>query len=1425
MAIIGPDGFFLDLANGESVGPLAVGESQTVVRQLDLFADPGEYTVVAVVDPLAEIVEVSEANNRATATANVLSAGGPTLDITTDRPLYRADENVLTTVEILGGGESFTGELALSVEDDAGFLVASLGTRQVVDLGLGEVQTETAVWNTGPTFAGPYRVRAILMDSTESPAIGDFAPFDIFGESELVSTVATDAASYPLGATATLVGGFEYGSGNQPVAGAESALQVVAEDGTVVIEWTQSLGTLLPGATGSMTRAWPGAAPVGTYTAVFEVRRVGEVLARSESLFQVTTGLQQVAGQLTLPAIDPEVGEDFLVGWQVQQLSGASIPQLLVRLSLVDPDGFAVLQQQQLTADLGPASGSVVFPTGALDLGPYLVVLEGAVPAATPMWLTLDTGPFNAVDRTPPVVTIQTPPGGGFLAADLVTEVQARDSLAGVELVELQLDGGPWQPMFFLTGDVYTRLLESLAEGAHTLLARATDRSGNLGLSQEVSFLVDLTPPEILITGVVDGETYSDPVTPLIEIIELYPASESINLNSATFVSGTEVSETGTYQLVVLAEDQAGNSSQAVVTFTLEQRFASLTASKTDQLASDNDGDSVPSPGDELRYEVVIENVGEAAATALRFLDALPAHTSLVPGSLLTSAGSVISQDPVTVDLGELSASNQVTMEFRVVVDDSLPDGVREISNQGTVSSSELPDILTDDPDLPGSEDPTVTALVLPGLAASKTVELAADADGDSVPSPGDQLLYEILLSNSGDTASSVLLEDAIPAFTTLVPGSVTTSAGSVSSEDPITIDVGTLASAATVTVQFRVEIDDPLPDGVGEISNQGTVSRAGGTPFLTDDPDLPGSEDPTVIALVIPELAASKTVELAVDADGNSVPSPGDELRYEIVLSNSGDVASAVVFEDPIPAFTLLVPDSVVTSAGSVTSEDPITIEVGALDAGATVTVQFRVVLDNPWPVGVGQVVNQGTVSRAGGVPLLTDDPAVPGVNDATVLPVTALAVLAATKVDSLFDDVGGDGQASPGDVLRYQIDLVNSGNTAATVVSLLDAIPANTSLEAGSVATTQGTVVSEDPIEVDLGQLTTTTAASVSFRVRIDDPVPAGIGEIVNQGTVSSAGLADFSTDDPDTAELGDATRTPLAGPLPQLSISDVLVSEGDGEAIFIVTLIGDTSETVTVLAETRDGTALAGADYQAVSTVLEFLPSTEGGSQTVAVPILGDDSQEPTETFFVDLSNPVGAVLADASAVGTIEDDDQGVALSAVKWDMLMDDLNFDGQVNAGEEVEYTLLLSNEGPGTATELMLLDEIPDWTFLVPGSVTTTAGTVTSEDPVRIAIGDLLPDQTVEIRFVVQIDPQIPLSVDTVSNQGVFSSAQVLELLTDDPDTPESDDPTLTVIWDPQVIEIPAASRFGLGSLTVFLLLAALSHLRRRRLVLGEDV
>ncbi len=120
----------------------------------------------------------------------------------------------------------------------------------------------------------------------------------------------------------------------------------------------------------------------------------------------------------------------------------------------------------------------------------------------------------------------------------------------------------------------------------------------------------------------------------------------------------------------------------------------------------------------------------------------------------------------------------------------------------------------------------------------------------------------------------------------------------------------------------------------------------------------------------------------------------------------------------------------------------------------------------------------------------------------------------------------------------------------------------------------------------------------------------------------------------------------------PLPTIAISDVTRTEGNSgtsTAVFTVTLSNASTESITVAYSTANGSATAGTDYQSTSGTLTFAPGET--SKTISVFINGDTVAEPNETFFVNLSNPSQATIADAQGVGTIVDDELRVSISDV------------------------------------------------------------------------------------------------------------------------------------------------------------------------------
>ena len=109
----------------------------------------------------------------------------------------------------------------------------------------------------------------------------------------------------------------------------------------------------------------------------------------------------------------------------------------------------------------------------------------------------------------------------------------------------------------------------------------------------------------------------------------------------------------------------------------------------------------------------------------------------------------------------------------------------------------------------------------------------------------------------------------------------------------------------------------------------------------------------------------------------------------------------------------------------------------------------------------------------------------------------------------------------------------------------------------------------------------------------------------------------------------------------PPPTLAIGDSSASESSGQMTFTVTKSGPTALDASVSWATSNGSAMAGEDYASSSGDVTFAPGET--SMTISVPIMADDRYEGEETFTVTLSGSSNSTLADATATGTITDDD--------------------------------------------------------------------------------------------------------------------------------------------------------------------------------------
>jgi subtilase family serine protease/flagellar hook assembly protein FlgD len=190
--------------------------------------------------------------------------------------------------------------------------------------------------------------------------------------------------------------------------------------------------------------------------------------------------------------------------------------------------------------------------TGAVILGPdgsYTLILS-AVDGDGNDGLTSPTS-SNPItlsvvsDRTPPLLQVDGVADGALVNTAVVLSVTATD--LHLAAVSADIDGLAYQP-----GTPYA------VEGAHVFTARAIDLAGN-ATTDALMFSLDMTPPDVTIAGVTDGQYLDAPVTPVILITDQNPVTYSAVLDGNPWTGGPIATE-GRHVLAVDARDLAGNT-------------------------------------------------------------------------------------------------------------------------------------------------------------------------------------------------------------------------------------------------------------------------------------------------------------------------------------------------------------------------------------------------------------------------------------------------------------------------------------------------------------------------------------------------------------------------------------------------------------------------------------------------------------------------------------------------------------------------------------------------------------------------------------------------------------------------------------------------------------------------------------------------
>ncbi len=537
------------------------------------------------------------------------------------------------------------------------------------------------------------------------------------------------------------------------------------------------------------------------------------------------------------------------------------------------------------------------------------------------------------------------------------------------------------------------------------------------------------------------------------------------------------------------------------------------------------------------------------------------------------------------------------------------------------------------------------------------------------------------------------------------------------------------------------------------------------------------------------PNIYVTKSVALAIDADGNGVVTPGDTLRYNVKIHNTGNVIvlnAALV--DNLPTQTTYT-GTWTASNGTVTNPLPGQISwtgyVLADPADLTWTeITFDVTLNAGTPLGT-VVSNQGTVtydSDNDGIndtDLFTDgDPYQPGIQT-TDFKVGSSPQGAGFKTASLAVDEDGNGVVTPGDTLEYTIQIINyTGFVPVAAIELTDVIPEHTIYVPGSTTVTDYEVTlppphaEHDPVVIepsptgrypealviqgiDIGPVgdPPNNIVWVTFRVILDTPMAPGVTQISNQAVgfydSNSDGINDtHQTTDGDPATVGN-----------QPTLTDLYIGRISG------TVFDDLNGN-----GSQDGgePGISGVYVEVFDALwnLEFATYTNGFGNYLFEGLLPGNHwvQETDPPGYISTTpNSVSVTLANSPPTGDSQIVNFGDQM--VSADMAVVKVCQPVIADGTRQLVYMITVTNNGPADATNATLTDNITAFEtagYLINIEYTEDGGAAT---PWPVSNTLTWPSLAIGASHVIRIYAIVP---DTLTSPLPANTAQVASSLID---------------------------------------------------------
>lgn len=333
-----------------------------------------------------------------------------------------------------------------------------------------------------------------------------------------------------------------------------------------------------------------------------------------------------------------------------------------------------------------------------------------------------------------------------------------------------------------------------------------------------------------------------------------------------------------------------------------------------------------------------------------------------------------------------------------------------------------------------------------------------------------------------------------------------------------------------------------------------------------------------------------------------------------------------------------------------------------------------------------------------------------------------------------------------------------VTEGQNAVFTVSLSEAAASSVSVQY-STASGSGPEAASNGVDLTAANNTTLTFSpgETEKTIRI---------ATLNDQEVEGDEVFTVSLTSPNGVTIGDREATGTindndsgGGGLPILSINNAPpVTEG-GTSVFTVTLTSAATTNVTVEYSTfEDNRPTAAGTSDFTSKTNQTLTFVAGELQrTISVVTTDDSEAEGTETFGVRLTNPSGATLATAEAIGTISDDEVAVPAFSV---------GNAAAVTEGSNATFTVSLSR----AATSALTVEYSTANATGPSGATSDSDFTAISNQTLTFAAGETQKTVTVATTDDDQIEPpeEFQLVLSNPSSGSRIAARQAIGTIND---------------------------------------------------------